>query len=172
MFQLLIAGIMNIRIVDNLNGERESLDYADADMVATLIRENTRANNQGEYNEAEIEKLCAFATPENIQQEVDNGFLALLNTDQGHIIGCALVVKRGTRLFISTIQVSQPYAQKGYGTLLYQHCEDRFKQAGLLEISVQVTKFQSAEAFYRKQGFVKTGNPTHKDLYFAMYKFL
>ena len=69
---------MKVRIVDNLNGETESLNDADADLVATLIKENTKAVNQGEYSEAELEMLCAFATPETIQQEVTKGFLVSL----------------------------------------------------------------------------------------------
>jgi hypothetical protein len=69
---------MKVRIVDNLNGETESLNDADADLVATLIKENTKAVNQGEYSEAELEMLCAFAAPETIQQEVTKGFLVSL----------------------------------------------------------------------------------------------
>ncbi len=163
---------MKVRIVDNLNGKTESLNDSDADLVATLIKENTKAVNQGEYSEAELEMLCAFATPETIQQEVAKGFLVLLFSDEGNLIGCALVMKKWTRLFIRTIQISEKYGGKGYGTLIYQHCEERFRTAGIQEIEVQVTKFPSSEAFYRKHGFVKTGNPTQKDLYFAMYKFL
>ena len=69
---------MKVRIVDNLNGETESLNDADADLVATLIKENAKAVNQGEYSEAELEMLCAFAAPETIQQEVTKGFLVSL----------------------------------------------------------------------------------------------
>jgi len=163
---------MKVRIVDNLNGETESLNDADADLVATLIKENTKAVNQEEYSEAELDMLCAFATPETIQQEVARGFLISLLSDEGELIGCALVMKKWTRLFIRTLQVSKKYGRKGYGTRIYQHCEERLRMAGLQEIEVQVTKFPSSEAFYGKLGFVKTGNPTRKDLYFAMYKFL
>jgi len=163
---------MKVRIVDNLNGKTESLNDADADLVATLIKENTKAVNQGEYSEAELAMLCAFATPETIQQEVAKGFFISLLSDDGELIGCALVMKKWTKLFIRTIQVSKKYGRKGYGTLIYQHCEERLRTAGLQEIEVQVTKFPSSEAFYGKLGFVKTGNPTQKDLYFAMYKFL
>ena len=69
---------MKVRILDNLNGETESLNDADADLVATLIKENAKAVNQGEYSEAELEMLCAFAAPETIQQEVTKGFLVSL----------------------------------------------------------------------------------------------
>ena len=69
---------MKVHIVDNLNGQTESLNDADADLVATLIKENTKAVNQGEYSEAELEMLCAFAAPETIQQEVTKGFLVSL----------------------------------------------------------------------------------------------
>ena len=163
---------MKVRILDNLNGETESLSDSDADLVATLIKENTKAVNQGEYSEAELEMLCAFATPETIQQEVAKGFLVMLFSDEGDLIGCALVMKKWTRYFIRTLQVSKKYGRKGCGTLIYRHCEERLRKAGLQEIEVQVTKFPSSEAFYGKLGFVKTGNPTQKDLYFAMYKFL
>ena len=60
---------MKVRIIDNLDSTAEPLDYSDADRVATLIRENTKAMNQGEYSEAELEALCGFATPETIQKE-------------------------------------------------------------------------------------------------------
>ncbi len=69
---------MKVHIVDNLNGQTESLNDSDADLVATLIKENTKAVNQGEYSEAELEMLCAFAAPETIQQEVTKGFLVSL----------------------------------------------------------------------------------------------
>jgi len=69
---------MKVHIVDNLNGQTESLNDSDADLVATLIKENTKAVNQGEYSAAEFEMLCAFAAPETIQQEVTKGFLVSL----------------------------------------------------------------------------------------------
>lgn len=163
---------MNIRVIDNLDGKVETLDYSDAAQVAQLIQRNTKAYNQGEYSEQELERLCAFANPDNIQQEAERGFLAMLLSDTGDLIGCALIMKRGTRPFIRTIQVAHEHARKGYGALLYQHCEDRYRRSGIFEIEVEVTKYASSEAFYRKHGFVKTGNPTQKDLYFAMYKFL
>jgi len=74
-------------------------------------------------------------------------------------------------LVIRTIQVKTNYCRKGYGSLLYKHCEKRFKEAGLNEIEVEIPKFPLSETFYRKHGFVKTGNPTPRDLYFAMFKY-
>jgi hypothetical protein len=41
---------------------------------------------------------------------------------------------------------------------------------GMNEIEVEVPKFPHSKAFYRSQGFVKTGNPTQKNLCFAMFK--
>jgi len=161
---------MKVHIIDNLDATAELLDYAGAEQVATLIRENTKVMNQGQYSESELEKLYGFATPETIQKEGGRGFLALLFSDEGNLVGCALVIKIGTMPFLKTIQVSKNFSRRGYGTLLYRHCEERIRKARLQEIKVQVPKFPSAEAFYKKHGFVKTGNPTHKDLYFAMYK--
>lgn len=161
---------MKVRIIDNLDSLTESLDDTQAGRVASLIRENSQAMNQGEYSPSELEKLVAFATPETIQKEVDRGFLVLLFSDEANLIGCALVTKIGTRLLLKAIHVLKNFSRKGYGTLLFRHCEDRLRRARSQEITAQVTKYPSAEAFYRKQGFVKTGNPTHKDLYFAMYK--
>jgi hypothetical protein len=68
-----------------LNGETEPLNDSDADLVATLIKENTKAVNQGEYSEAELEMLCAFATPETIKDQADKGFLVLLFSDHSYI---------------------------------------------------------------------------------------
>ena len=163
---------MKIRVIDNFDGKTETLGFSKAMQVARLIRENTMAHNRGEYTEEELEKLCIFARPETIPVEVERGFLAMLLTDTGRLIGCALIMKRGMKPFIRTIQVSNEHARKGYGTLLYELCEDRYRRSGIVEIEVEVTKFSSSEAFYRKHGFVKTGNPTQKDLYFAMFKFL
>lgn len=163
---------MDIKIIDNLDGTVETLNDADAVQLAQLIRHNTMAYNQGEYSEEEIERLCAFANPDIIQREVGRGFLAKLLSESGDLIGCALIMKRGTRPFIRTIQISLEYARKGYGSLLYERCEERYRRAGIFEIEVEVTKFAGSEAFYKRHGFVKTGNPTQKDLYFAMYKFL
>ncbi|MDX2496610.1 MAG: hypothetical protein QNL11_01760, partial [Desulfobacterales bacterium] len=67
-----------VLIVYILNGQNEAVHDSDADLVATLIKENTKAVNQGEYSEAELEMLCAFAAPETIQQEVTKGFLVSL----------------------------------------------------------------------------------------------
>ncbi len=161
---------MKVRIIDNLDAPTESLDHAQAERVTTLIRENTKAMNQGEYSDSELENLFAFATPKEIHKEVNRGFLVLLFSDEDNLIGCALVTKIGTRPLLKTIHVLKTFSRKGYGTFLYQHCEDRLRRARFQEITAQVTKFPSAEAFYKKHGFVKTGNPTHKDLYFAMYK--
>lgn len=163
---------MKISVIDNLKAEIEPLSYSEAVNIAALIRQNTQDVNQGEYNAADLEKLNAFATPENIQKEVKRGYLITLSNDEGELIGCGIVVPRGMKLIVRTLQVKTSYHGKGYGSLLYQHCEKRFKQAGLKEIEVEVPKFPRSEAFYRKHGFVKTGNPTLGDLYFAMFKYL
>jgi GNAT superfamily N-acetyltransferase len=163
---------MKISAIDNLKAEIKPLSYSEAVNIAALIRQNTQDVNQGEYNAADLEKLNAFATPENIQKEVKRGYLITLSNDEGELIGCGIVVPMGMKLIVRTLQVKTSHHGKGYGSLLYQHCEKRFKQAGLKEIEVEVPKFPRSEAFYRKHGFVKTGNPTLGDLYFAMFKYL
>lgn len=163
---------MKVRIIDNLGKKTELLSYAEADEIATLIRQNTHDVNQGEYTETELERLYAFATPERIQEEVNRGYLVTLSNDGGELIGCGIVVPRGIKLVIKTIQVKAKYFGKRYGSLLYKHCEERFRQAGLSEIEVEVPKFQRSEIFYKKHGFVKTGNPTLGHLYFAMFKYI
>jgi N-acetylglutamate synthase-like GNAT family acetyltransferase len=88
------------------------------------------------------------------------------------LIGCAMVVRSGKNLVIKTIDVKTNYSRKGYGSLLYNRCEKRLKEVGLNEIEVEIPKFPKSEMFYKKHGFVKTGNPTREDLYFAMFKYL
>jgi GNAT superfamily N-acetyltransferase len=163
---------MNIKVIDNLKGKTEPLSHSKADKVAALIRQNTQDVNQGEYLPADLEKLIAFATPEKIQKELKRGYLAMLFDDEEDLIGCALVVRRGIKLIIRTLQIKTIYCRKGYGSLLYKHCESLFEQTGMNEIEVEVPKFQRSEAFYRSHGFVKTGNPTQKDLHFAMFKYI
>ncbi len=163
---------MKIDVTNNLEGEIEPLSYSVAGKVASLIRQNTQDVNQGEYTPAELERLYAFATPEKIQEEVRRGYLVTLSTDEGELIGCGIVIRRGRNFVIRTLQVKTDYCRKGYGSLLYKHCEKRFKEAGLNEIEVEIPKFPRSETFYRKYGFVKTGNPTPGDLYFAMFKYL
>jgi GNAT superfamily N-acetyltransferase len=163
---------MKIRVIDNLKEKTEPLSHSIADKVAALIRQNTQDVNQGEYLPADLEKLNDFATPEKIQKELERGYLAMLFNDEGDLISCALVVRRGIKLIIKTLQVKTIYCRKGYGSLLYKHCENLFEQMGMNEIEVEVPKFPGSEAFYRSHGFVKTGNPTQKDLHFAMFKYL
>jgi GNAT superfamily N-acetyltransferase len=148
------------------------LSHSEADKVETLIRQNTQDVNQGEYLPADLDKLNDFATPEKIQKELERGYLTMLFNDEEDLIGCALVVRRGIRLVIKTLQVKTIYCRKGYGSLLYKHCESLFEQMGMNEIEVEVPKFPRSEAFYRSHGFVKTGNPTPKDLHFAMFKYI
>ena len=114
----------------------------------------------------------AFATREKIQEEMQRGYLAMLLNDEEDLIGCALVVRRGIKLVIKTLQVKISYCRKGYGSLLYEQCENLFRQIGINEIEVEVPKFPRSEAFYKSHGFVKTGNPTPKDLHFAMFKYI
>lgn len=163
---------MKIKVIDNLRETIEPLSHSNAEKVAALIRQNTRDVNQGEYSTADLERLNAFATPETIQEEMKRGYLAMLFNDEEELIGCALVVRRGIKLVIKTLQVKTIYCRKGYGSLLYKHCEDLFEQMGMSEIEVEVPKFPRSEAFYISHGFVKTGNPTQKDLYFAMFKYI
>lgn len=163
---------MKIRVIDNLKEKTEPLSHSIADKVAALIRQNTQDVNQGEYLPADLEKLNDFATPEKIQKELERGYLAMLFNDEGDLISCALVVRRGIKLIIKTLQVKTIYCRKGYGSLLYKHCENLFEQMGMNEIEVEVPKFPRTEAFYRSHGFVKTGNPTQKDLHFAMFKYI
>jgi N-acetylglutamate synthase-like GNAT family acetyltransferase len=163
---------MEIKIIDNLDGKKEPLSDLEAEKVTRLIRQNTQDVNQGEYTPAQLERLKAFATPEKIQEEVKRGYLVTLSNDEGDLIGCGIVVRKGMKLIIKTLQVKTDYCRKGYGSTLYTHCENRIKQAGLNEIEVEVPKFPRSEAFYRKRGYTKTGNPTPMDLYFHMFKYL
>jgi N-acetylglutamate synthase-like GNAT family acetyltransferase len=163
---------MKIKIIDNLKENATPLDDFDADKVAVLIRQNTLNVHQGEYRPEDLERLVAFATPEKIQEEMQMGYLAMLLTDEEDLIGCGLVVRRGMKLVIKTLQVKMIYCRKGYGSLLYDQCEKVFRQMGMSEMEVEVPKFPSSEAFYKSRGFVKTGNPTPKDLSFAMFKYI
>jgi N-acetylglutamate synthase-like GNAT family acetyltransferase len=163
---------MKIKVIDNLKETTEPLSHSMADKVAALIRQNTHDVNQGEYPPEGIERLMAFATREKIQEEMQRGYLAMLLNDEEDLIGCALVVRRGIKLVIKTLQVKINYCRKGYGSLLYEQCENLFRQIGMNEIEVEVPKFPRSEAFYKSHGFVKTGNPTPKDLHFAMFKYI
>ena len=120
----------------------------------------------------DLERLIDFAMPEKIQEEMKRGYLAMLLTDEEDLIGCALVVRRGIKLVIKTLHVKTTYCRKGYGSLLYKQCENLFRQKHMNEIEVQVPKFPRSENFYKSHGFVKTGNPTQKDLHFAMFKYI
>jgi GNAT superfamily N-acetyltransferase len=163
---------MKINVIDNLKENSKPLGDSEADKVAALIRQNTQDVHQGEYRPEDLERLVAFATPEKIQEEVNRGYLAMLLNNEEDLIGCALVVRRGMKLVIKTLQVKMIYSRKGYGSLLYQQCETLFRHMGMNEMEVEVPKFPSSEAFYRSRGFVKTGNPTQKDLSFAMFKYI
>jgi len=163
---------MKIKVIDNLKEKKEPLSYSEAANVTALIRQNTKDVNQGEYHPEDLERLMAFATPEKIQEEMQRGYLAMLLNDDGDLIGCVLVVRRGIKLVIKTLQVKMNYCRKGYGSLLYEQCENVFRHKGMNEIEVEVPKFPRSESFYRSHGFVKTGNPTPKDLHFAMFKFI
>ena len=163
---------MKIKVIDNLKGKTEPLSHFEAEKIAALIRQNTQDVNQGEYGPEDLERLIAFATPEKIQEEMKRGYLAMLLNDEEDLIGCALVVRRGIKLVIKTLQVKMIYSRKGYGSLLYEQCENLFRHMGMNEMEVQVPKFPRSEAFYRSRGFVKTGNPTPKDLHFAMFKYI
>ena len=163
---------MKIKVIDNSKREVEPLSNSEADQVAALIRQNTQDVNKGEYGPEDLERLIAFATPEKIREEMQRGYLAMLLSDEEDLIGCALVVRRGIKLVIKTLHVKMNYCRKGYGSLLYEQCENLFRQKGMNEMEVEVPKFQRSEAFYRSHGFVKTGNPTPKDLHFAMFKYI
>ncbi len=163
---------MKIKVIDNLKETTEPLSHSMAEKVAALIRQNTQDVNQGEYPPEGLERLMAFATREKIQEVMQRGYLAMLLNDEEDLIGCALVVRRGIKLVIKTLQVKINYCRKGYGSLLYEQCENLFRQIGMNEIEVEVPKFPRSEAFYKSHGFVKTGNPTPKDLHFAMFKYI
>lgn len=163
---------MNIKVIDNLKGKTEPLSDSEAGKVAALIRQNTQDVNEGEYSPEDIEELIDFATPEKIQKEMKRGYLVMLLDDEEDLIGCALVVRRGIKLIIKTLQVKTTFSRKGYGSLLYKQCENLFRIMLMNEVEVQVPKFPRAEAFYEGRGFVKTGNPTPKDLHFAMFKYI
>ena len=163
---------MKLKVIDNLKETTELLTNSEAEKVAELIRQNTHDVNQGEYGPADLERLNAFATPEKIQKELNRGCLVMLFNDEEELIGCALVVRRSIKLVIRTIQIKINYCRKGFGSLLYEHCENLFRQMRLNEIEVEVPKFPRSEAFYKSHGFVRTGNPTPKDLHFAMFKYI
>ncbi len=163
---------MKIKIIDNLKENTQPLSDAEADKVAALIRQNTQDVHQGEYRPEDLERLVAFASPEKIRQELSRGYLAMMFNEEEDLIGCALVVRRGMKLVIKTLQVKMIYCRKGYGSILYAQCENLFRRMGINEMEVEVPKFPSSEAFYQSRGFVKTGNPTPKDLSFAMFKYI
>ncbi len=163
---------MKIKVIDNLRENSTPLSDSEAKKVSVLIRQNTQDVHQGEYRPEDLERLVAFATPEKIHEEIKRGYLAMMFNDEEDLIGCALVVRRGMKLIIKTLQVKMNYSRKGYGSLLYEQCENSFRLMGMKELEVEVPKFPSSEAFYQSRGFVKTGNPTPKDLSFAMFKYI
>ena len=163
---------MEIKIIDNLKENATALDDSEADKVAALIRQNTLDVHQGEYRPEDLERLIAFATPDKIQEELKRGYLVMLLNDEEDLVGCALVVRRGIKFVIKTLQVKMSFCRKGHGSLLYEQCENLFRHMGLNEMEVEVPKFPSSQAFYQSRGFVKTGNPTQKDLSFAMFKYI
>ena len=163
---------MKLKVIDNLKETTELLTNSEAERVAELIRQNTQDVNQGEYGPADLERLNAFASPEKIQKELNRGYLAMLFNEEEDLIGCVLVVRRGIKLVIKTINIKMNYCRKGFGSLLYEHCENLFRHMGMNEIEVEVPKFPRSEAFYKSHGFVRTGNPTPKDLHFAMFKYI
>jgi len=163
---------MKIKIIDNLKERTQPLGDSEAGKVAALIRQNTQDIHQGEYRPEDLERLVAFATPKKIQEEMDRGYLAMLFNEEEDLIGCAFVVRRGMKLVIKTLHIKRIYSRKGYGSLLYEQCENLFRHMGMKEVEVEVPKFPSSEAFYQSRGFVKTGNPTQKDLRFAMFKYI
>ena len=163
---------MKIKVIDKLRENSKPLSESEAKKVAALIRQNTLDVHQGEYRPEDLERLIAFATPDKIQEELKRGYLVMLLNDEEDLVGCALVVRRGIKFVIKTLQVKMNYCRKGYGSLLYEQCENLFRQMGINEMEVEVPKFQRSEAFYRSHGFVKTGNPTPKDLNFAMFKYI
>ena len=99
---------MKNKVIDNLKEKTEPLSYSEAAKVAALIRQNTQDVNQGEYHPEDLKRLMAFATPEKIQEEMQRGYLAMLLNDEEDLIGCALVVRRGIKLVIKTLQVKMP----------------------------------------------------------------
>jgi citrate lyase synthetase len=107
---------MKINIIDNLEGKIEPLSYSEAEKVTALIRKNTQEVNQGEYTPAQIERLNAFATPEKIQEEAKRGYIVTLSNDDGDLIGCGIVVRKGMKLVIKTMQVKTDYCGKGVGS--------------------------------------------------------
>ena len=163
---------MKLKVIDNLKEKTEPLSHSEAGKLVALIRRNTLDVHQGEYRPEDLERLVAFATPEKIQEEMNRGYLAMLFADDENLIGCVLVVRKGLKLVIKTLQVKMSFCRKGYGSLLYEQCENVFRHMGMNEIEVEVPKFASSEAFYQSRGFVKTGNPTQKDLSFAMFKYI
>ena len=163
---------MKLKVIDNLKETTELLTNSEAEKIAELIRQNTQDVNQGEYGPGDLERLNAFASPEKIHKELKRGYLAMLFNDEEELIGCALVVRRGIKLVIKTIQIKMDYCRKGFGSILYEHCENLFRNMGMNEIEVEVPKFPRSEAFYKSHGFVRTGNPTPKDLHSAMFKYI
>ncbi len=163
---------MKFKIIDNLREHTKPLSDSEAKNVSALIRQNTRDVHQNEYCSEDLERLVAYASPEKIQHEMNRGYLIMIFTEEEELIGCALVIRRGMKLVIKTLQVKKIYFRKGYGSILYEQCENLFRGMGMNEIEVEVPKFPCSEAFYQSRGFVKTGNPTAKDLRFAMFKYI
>jgi ribosomal protein S18 acetylase RimI-like enzyme len=80
--------------------------------------------------------------------------------DGGRVVGfCELLRRTGQPPYIRALYIDPADLRRGLGTLLVDEAARRLRAAGEAEVTLQVVaENKRARAFYRRSGFVETGN--------------
>ncbi len=114
-----------------------------------------------------------------IDKKVDvNDGLFFIAVDHGHVIGTIMAGYDGHRGWIYSLAVSKNYRNKGLGSALLAHAEEKLSEKGCMKINLQISEGnETVEAFYLSNGYrtekrismgkrleqnIKNGEPTYQ----------
>jgi GNAT superfamily N-acetyltransferase len=136
---------------------RASIDFADWEVVRTLIQEAFA------YMEGRIDPASSASrlTPQSMAVDAADGAL-LLAWSESTLVGCAFVRRKEAALYIGKLAVRPAIHGKGIGKALVEAARAEARRLGLkvLELQTRIELIENHAAFAR-MGFVQTATTAH-----------
>lgn len=132
-----------------------SMRLGEFNIVAKLIYDSVHNLCTNEYTKEELDAWV----PPNMSMPSFRASLgrchAIVAVYQGQIVGFMSTERTG---YVNRLYTRPDYVNKGVGSALLEHTENWGRKVGLKRLVLESSK--SAEGFYIKHGFVRTGTVT------------
>nr|WP_238387378.1 GNAT family N-acetyltransferase [Psychrilyobacter piezotolerans] len=143
----------SIHFLNNFGEKIEDLSYGEAEKICSLVTENYRKSNEGEYSKDEIEKLVSTRTPEAIIERSKKGLLIYFKNKMDEVVACGSIAMRDGNPEAKLLNVGKNYRGRGFAQKICDLREKFLKELGFNKVYIESLKFENTIKFHSKRGF-------------------